>query len=348
MPKSYENILNDVKKVIANSTSLLDELTDKSEASLLKTAIEVEKQIENVLDARLTELETGKLERQRTFRLMSTEGNYFLSEVIARACGVVLDEEWNDGGKEWLKAYITKAFEESAKSVVEVATEGDISAGYVFNETDATILETALTKGYGEQFGGCGRITAISEETENSIRDVIVKAIRERKTITELQKMLITESGLTSLTVSKSGSPYTLSLKDRAKLVARNEMGQIIQISAENKSREIFQDDPYWYYGSVYEPKRMSQWCKKRFGRIAKVSQWNDPNWVQAQFGDKRTGTGHIHINCRQTGHAVSKDWFPEDDWKQVEVGKHILIGKDLTSLQGDEEAEIVPSKVLS
>lgn len=348
MPKSYASILKEVRKVVVKSTSLLDELTDDAEKSLLGEAIEAEKQIENVLDMRLAELETGKLEGQRAFRLMSSRANYLLSEVIARLCGVVLEEEWNDGGKDWLKKYISQAFEESGKSVVDIANAGDISAEYVMTAEDATILNTALTKGYGEQFGGYGRITNISIETENSIRDIIVRGIRERKTITELEKTLITDSGLTSITMSKSGSPFTLSLRDRAKLVARNEMGQIIQIAAEQKSREVFKGDPFWYYGSVYEPIRMSQWCKKRYGRIAKVSQWNDAGWVQSQFGDGRTGTGHIHINCRQTGHAVSEDWFGEEDWKQVEAGKHIFIGKDLIDLENDEEAEVALSDLIS
>ncbi|MBC8231245.1 hypothetical protein H8E77_16970, partial [bacterium] len=106
-------------------------------------------------------------------------------------------------------------------------------------------------------------------------------------------------------------------------------------------------DDTYWLYGSVYEKERISDYCRKRFGRVAKVSQWHDTSWVRQEFGDMRTGTGHIHVNCRNAGMAISPDWFAKTTWVTLVTQEmHIITGQDYRDYISDPDKKIPTSKI--
>jgi len=346
MPKTVQQLIASIREVAIVHQKHLDSLTDDAERSLISSTLATEKRIATRLQGLLPEFEQGQIGDDKAFRILNRAENI---DIAARIYSLIQNElqPFSDEATKWAIEYLSDAFVAGTEAITDEYNAGsDEELSYAFDEQDAMVMEIALTKGYGKEQKGIGKIKELTQETANSVRDVILRGIAERKTTTELMSELWNpEVGLTSLEIFDSlGRKRTMSVRERAKLIARNEIAQIYQVAANEKARDVFGDDPFWYYGSIYEPNTMTDWCKKRFGRIAKVSEWNDVNWVQSQFGDSRTGTGHIHVNCRQSGYSVTPDWFDDDDWQEIENGKHTLVGEDLKEWQSDDEKKVESS----
>jgi hypothetical protein len=343
LARTIEQILTSVQRALLGREARLERLGQETEQELLRLTLAAERRIADSLRGLLPQFDQERTEgggARPAFRIANSAANLELAAQIYSTVQADLEPFSQEGTQAALER-LTEAYGIGVESVVATQnTGGDANVSFTFTEQDALVLETALTKGYGKEQRGLGKIKEISQETANLIRDIMVRGIVERKTQTELMAEIIKpDVGLTSLEVFDSrGIKRTLSIRERAKLIAQNETAQIYQIAATEKARDVFGDDPFWYYGSVYEPKRMTDWCKKRYGRIARVSQWNDPAWVLSQFGDRRTGTGHIHVNCRQSGHAVSADWFDASDWRGLLRGGRGIVGADLRAFQNDED----------
>jgi len=287
----------------------LQQLQDEQERAIVRQALQAERRIIEKLRAFLPQFETQRVARE--FRILNTEANRMVVTAIVNALGEEL-KDFEDWGTEWMAEALRQGYEAGSEKSAAVGSVGygrDLEVAFTAN--DAAVLETALTKGYGKELRGLGKIKGITQETSDLIRDTLVRGLHERLTLPELEQRLYdAETGLTSLeTIDSRGVRRVLSLRARCRLIAQNEVAEIYQIAAVEKSRDIFGDDPLWRYGSVPEWTRMTEWCKRRYGRVAKVSQWHDEVWVREQFGDSRTGTGHIHVNCRQSGFPVDPTW---------------------------------------
>ena len=350
MAKSIKQLFDDLKSVINEHESRLDDLQDEAERELLQTTIKTEKRIAGQLQNLLPEFSTQMIDGKE--RILNNTANI---DIASRIYSVIQNElqPFSDEATEWAMEYLADAYYTGTQKTVDIWNAGsDDDLAFTFTEQDAELMEIALTKGYGKEQKGIGKIKELTSETADNIRDVMLRGIAERRTVTQLGKDLYEpDVGLTSLEITdKNGVTRTLSMEYRAKLIARNETAQIYQTAATEKAREIFGDDSWWYYGSVYEREKITEWCKKRFGRIAKVNDWNDPTWVRKEFGDSRTGTGHIHVNCRQSGHAVSPEWFDETDWVDAvgdgKPAQHVLYGEDLKEYERDIDKKIPVSKI--
>ncbi|MBC8230484.1 hypothetical protein H8E77_13130, partial [bacterium] len=315
MPRTAEQIIADIKIVADEHESRLSSLIDEAETMLLSPTLAVERRIARRLQGLLPQFTQGKVGED--FRILNNSENV---DLAARIYSVVQSDlqPFSDEATKWAIDSLSDAYTMGVKATVDEYNAGaEEDMGFTFGEQDAMVMEVALTKGYGKEQRGIGKIKDITQETANSIRDIMLRGIYEQKTTTQLMSDLYSpDVGLTSLEIFDSkGRKRTLSVRQRAKLIAQNEIAAIYQVAAVEKARDIFDSDPFWYYGSVYEPSTMTDWCKKRFGRIAKLSEWNDADWVRSQFNDSKTGTGHIHVNCRQSGYAVSPEWFTKTDW---------------------------------
>ena len=340
-------ILENVRKTVEEHERRLQDLTDEAEKELLQSVIKAEKKISLRLKRLVAQFDVEKIDSQ--FRIQNSSANI---DIASRIYSIIQSDlrPFSDEATQWAMTYLSDSFEQGLGSIIETYNAGaDSPIVYTFGEHDAMVMEIALTKGYGKNQRGIGKIKEISQETSDSIRDIILRAIAERRTPTDLYEDLVdSRSGLTSLeSIDRKGIRRRISLQQRAKLVARNEIAQIYQLAATEKARDVFGEDSYWYYGSVYEKEKITDWCKKRFGRIAKLTEWNSSEWVNREFGDRRTGTGHIHVNCRQSGYAVSPEWFSAKDWEKLVKGKqHLLTGKDLAQYDADPDKKIPESKI--
>ncbi len=339
MARSYREIVRDLDRIIRRHTDLLDEISEEATKAFLRQIIRIEREIAKDMYKLLNRLKTEKNDETGKYEVTSEPENLAVVDLIVQ----LIEDKAVDlikAGREWVMRWYPEGYKLGGQFTTDIAKVGDPAIEFAMDQEDAMILRIAMTKGYGKELGGIGKIKEITMQTETAIRDIILRGMRQRKGITEIaQDLYSADTGLSALEIVDSrGVRRILSLRQRCELIARNEVAEIYQIAAEKKSKDIFGDDPYWRYGSVID-ERISEWCLRRFGRVARVSQWNDPRWVKKEFGDTRTGTGHIHVNCRQSGYPVSPDWFDRREWREISGGKRLVSGSDEARLRARKAA---------